>query len=103
MRTIPPCVAGPRWLKQPAGTRGKLSLAPLTGQDTRALHAFVHLLELYACSDDDGHEAAIVAMRAVLGAMQPSTRHLAKASIPFVLDWGDEDRLWVDLTQFEAA
>lgn len=98
MKTTPVCVAGPRWLRQPAGTRGKLSLAALTGQDTRALLAFLHLLELYACSDSDGQAAAEVGMAAVVKAMQPSTRHMAKASIPHVLDWGDEDRLWHSLT-----
>jgi hypothetical protein len=69
-------------------------LAPLTGQDFRALSAFVHLVELYAVSDDDGRNAALFAMAATALAMQEDVRHLAKSSIPHVLDWGDKARLW---------
>lgn len=70
------------------------SLAALTGQDARALSAFVHMLELYALSDANGRECAIVGMRAAAAAMQPQCRVIAKGSIPFVLDWGDEARVW---------
>lgn len=75
----------------------KSACAPLTGQDTRALQAFVHLVELYGNSDTTGRRAALSAMGAVLQAMQPSTRHLAKAAIPHVLDWSHEDRLWAQV------
>jgi hypothetical protein len=72
-------------------------LAPLTGQDARALHAFVHLLELYAVSDPEGRRVALVALGATVHAMQPQTRELAKRAIPHVLDWGDEDPLWATI------
>lgn len=91
-RTAPPvCRSTATWLR----TRlGKDCLAPLTGQDHRALKAFVHLLELYAVSDEAGRVLAIAAMHATVRAMQPSTRRLCKAAIPAVLDWDDEELLW---------
>ncbi len=50
---------------------GPRSLAPLTGQDTRALEAFVHALDLCQGSDRAGRYAAIDAMRALGRAIQP--------------------------------
>lgn len=70
------------------------SLAALTGQDTRALNAIVAAFELYVNSDDDGQRGALAAVRALLPAMQPSTRWIAKELIPFVLDWSHRDTLW---------
>jgi len=69
-------------------------LAALTGQDTQALNAIVACYELYACSDADGRRGALAAIRALLPAMQESTRWLARELIPFALDWSDRDRLW---------
>lgn len=92
----PFCKTGPRWLNERLG-RG--CLAPLTGQDASALSAFVHCLELYARADRQGSDRAIEAMRATVRAMQPKCRHLAKATIPHVLDWADEDRLWASIDE----
>lgn len=72
----------------------KGSLAALTGQDARALDAIVMCFELYASSDDDGQRGALEAVRALLPAMQESTRWIARELIPFVLDWSDRERLW---------
>ena len=72
----------------------KNSLAALTGQDTRALNAIVACFELYAISDEDGGLGALEAVRALLPAMQPSTRWIAKELIPFALDWSDREGLW---------
>jgi hypothetical protein len=72
----------------------KGSLAPLTGQDTRVLDAFVACLKLYACSDEIGQFGALSAIRALLPAMQDSTRWIACELIPFVLEWDDRERLW---------
>lgn len=69
-------------------------LAALTGQDVRALDAIVACFELYASSDDDGQRGALAAVRALLPAMQESTRWIARELIPFVLDWSDRERLW---------
>lgn len=85
----PVCQTARAWLKQ-----HKHSMAGLTGQDSRALSAFVHLLELYSVSDENGCRHALVAMRHAVLAMQPTTQHLAKRAIPHALDWGDEDPLW---------
>jgi hypothetical protein len=80
------------------------SLDPLTSQDRRALAVFLHALELYAFCDADGQSSGLTAMRAAVLAMQPSTRHIAKATIPHVLgaagrsavlDWHDEERIWL--------
>jgi hypothetical protein len=72
----------------------KHNLGALTGQDARALAAIAHCWELYAMSDSDGQEAALRAIKALLGAMQPHTRPLAREAIAYTLDWGDRDRLW---------
>lgn len=69
-------------------------LAALTGQDVRALNAIVACWELYACSDEDGQRGALEAVRALLPAMQESTRWIARELIPYALDWGDREWLW---------
>jgi len=72
----------------------KNSLAALTGQDASALDAIAECWDLYARSDSDGRAAALAAVRALLKAMQPSTRWIARELIPFALDWHDRERLW---------
>ena len=69
-------------------------LAALTGQDARALDAIAACFELYSCGDDDGRRGALAAVRALLPAMQESTRWIAREIIPFALEWGDRERLW---------
>lgn len=92
-RTEPPvCRSAPKWIRDRFKNRS--ALAALTGQDHRALSAFVHLVELYAVADLAGRGRAVEAMKWAVICMQPSVRHLAKASIPHVLDWGDEGPLW---------
>jgi hypothetical protein len=88
----PCCQAARTWVVN--RLQNKSALAPLTGQDSRALSAFFHLVELYGVADEDGRVSALNAMTYALLAMQPSTRYLAKAGIPFLLDWEDEDRIW---------
>lgn len=56
-----------------------------------------HLVDLYGSSDDPGRRCAVLAMAYAVRAMQPSTRHLAKAAIPHVLDWCHEDEIWEQL------
>lgn len=87
----PICQRTPGWLTHHCG---KHALAPLTGQDSRALQAFVHLLDLYALADEKGRCRAVIALHSTLQAMQPSVRPLAKRTIPQSLDWGDEEPLW---------
>lgn len=72
----------------------KDALGALTGQDTRALDAIVACWELHACGDEDGQRGALAAVRALLPAMQPSTRWIAQEMIPFALNWEDRERLW---------
>lgn len=73
---------------------GKGSLAALTGQDVLALDAIAACWALHACSDCDGREGALAAIRALLPAMLPHNRWIARELIPFALDWGDRERLW---------
>lgn len=87
----PICKTTGQWL---IGQLGKGCLAPLTGQDAAALHAFAHLLRLYSFADIGGRGAAIDAMAATTRAMQPQLHHLAKKLIPHALDWSDEEPLW---------
>jgi hypothetical protein len=91
-RETPVCQAGPTWIKNRLKNRNALS--PLTGQDWPALQAFFHLVALYGNSDERGRRCALAAMSWSLAAMQPSTRHLAKAGIPHVLDWSHEEEIW---------
>lgn len=77
-----------RWLKG-----RELSTAALTGTDVRALEAFVHLVSLWPFDRFN----AEMGMRFALLAMQQKCWPLAKACIPMVLDWSDEDRLWDEL------
>lgn len=89
-----------QWAKacaRSAGTSSELgpdSLAALTGQDVRALNAIVACWELYASSDADGQMGALVAVRALLPAMQEKTRWIARELIPFALEWNDREKLW---------
>jgi len=69
----------------------KGSLAALTGTDVDVLDAFVPILELYARTEN---KRVLEAATIVLDEMQRSTRWIAKELIPFVLDWGDRERLW---------
>ena len=69
--------------------------APFPGQDRAAWGAFVCMLELYAIGDALGRSSAVDGMRAAVAAMQETTRWIAKASIAAVLDWGDEEPLWI--------
>ena len=87
----PPCRMYPAFLRVHLG---KSCLAPLTGQDSVALQAFVHAVQLWGRSDTEGRRHAETAMRALALAMQPSTRDLAKRAIPCVLDWSHEAEIW---------
>ena len=69
-------------------------LGALTGQDRRALEAIAHCWELYAASDDVGRAAAIVAVAALLGAMQDKCWRFAREAIAAAMDWDDRDVLW---------
>lgn len=77
----------------------KGSLGALTGQDALALTAIVACYELYASSDGDGQRGARVSIRALLPAMQPGTRWIARELIAFVFDWDDRLRLWPILAE----
>ncbi len=73
---------------------GKDSLASLTGQDVLALDAIAACWVLYARSDGDGRAGALVSVCALLPAMLPHNRWIARELIPFALDWGDRERPW---------
>jgi hypothetical protein len=96
-RSVPPCCKTiVPWVKaQPRA--GKACFAPCTGQDWAALKAFAHLVELYAYGDAQGRECAIQAMGAVVTAMQPHVRYLAKIMIPCMMDWSHEEEIWSQL------
>jgi len=73
---------------------GSEIMGALTGQDSRALGAISRCWELYACSDEAGQIAALVAVGALLPALQPQCRCFARELIAMSLDWSDRDRLW---------
>ena len=69
-------------------------LGALTGQDKRALDAIHRCWQLYACCDGLGQQGALIAIRALLTAVQPQCRFFARELIAMTLDWDDRDRLW---------
>ena len=100
-RPAPPyCQSGPRWVRE--RLKDKQALAPLTGTDWRAFKAFFHLVDLYGNTGGDERRSVVLAMAYTLQVMQPSTRHLAKAGIPHVLDWSHEDEIWRVITTLEG-
>lgn len=99
----PVCEAGPKWLKEVAlsnpariGLKGptKGIFAPLTGQDHKAYLTFLHALQLWGYSDSEGREHALVCMKHAVKSMQPQTQWIARATIPHLLDWEDQQKLW---------
>ena len=101
-RSSVPCLHVFDWLRfeHPAGhpadpkAHGKSVTAPLTGQDSRALQAFIHAVELYCVSDEHGRHCAIKAMRALVDAAQPKTHLLFKEAIACAYEWSMRDDLW---------
>jgi len=69
-------------------------LGALTGQDARCLSAIAACWELYAGSDEDGGQAALAAVQALLPGMQEKCRPFARELIAFALDWTDREKLW---------
>lgn len=82
--------------KDPSSRSGFVqgSLGALTGQDARALSAIAACWELYSCSDEDGQRGALAAVRALLPAILPHNRWMARELIPFALCWDDREKLW---------
>lgn len=86
--------------KTPAQTVGPwlkangMYLGALTGQDWAALRAAAECMGLYARSDDTGEAQSLIAFKACVLAMQPSTRYLAFHAIAHLLDWGDRWTIW---------
>ena len=79
----------------------KHAFAPFTGQDFSAWHAFLYALELYGRGDVNGQEKAIEVMKACVDAAQQKedVQAVFKKSIPGVLDWGFEHRIWARVAE----
>jgi len=78
-----------------------VSLGMLTGQDARALGAISRCWDLYAVADEAGQRGALLAVRALLPALQPACRAFARELIAMSLDWSDRGRLWAIVSQKE--
>jgi hypothetical protein len=89
MATTPHCKTAINWLK----ANGH-SLGMLTGQERQALEAVAHCWALCAVADEEGHQASLVAIRALLAALQPKCWVLARELIAQSMDWDDRERLW---------
>lgn len=76
------------WLK---ANLGKQCLAPLTGTDSRALDAAVHIAELYSYHSEQG---VLTAFSKVVSCMQSHTQYLAYHAIAHVMDWSDRPKVW---------
>lgn len=70
---------------------GKRCLAPLTGQDWKALLASVAIIELYSY---DRTDSVLEALRIVVQQMQPQCQRFAYHAIAMVLEWEDRDTVW---------
>jgi hypothetical protein len=87
----------------------KGAFAPFTGTDHDAWLAFLYLVRLWGRTRSDD---VVGAMRAVVHAAQarhPDVMAVFKKSIPALLDWSDEPKLWrqvgprAPLTDIERA
>lgn len=110
-KTKPVCQSAPTWLREVATNlwsriglkeSNKRPFAALTGQDSKAYETFIHALQLWGYSDDEGREHAMLCMQHAVSAMQPHTRWVCRASIPHLLDWGDQQTLWPLIVNLEA-
>lgn len=73
---------------------GRGTLGALTGTDSKALAAAVHILELY---NYGGHnERTLEAFRLIVSQMQPSTQVLAYHAIAFLGEWDARPRVWLE-------
>lgn len=96
MKPKPPCVEVRAFIRARAG---RAALAPLTGQDARALETLAHLAELFACSDRRGRDAALAAMQAIAEcAMQPSVKPLAWLAFVAACDEQGADVVFPDVS-----
>ena len=89
MSTQPPAQTFFKWLH---ANLGKGCLAPLSGQDYKALAAAVQLVPVWCNSDDRG--AVAQAFRIVVEQMQPECREMAFHAIAHPADWGHRFELW---------
>ncbi len=79
------------WLK---ANCGRDCLAPLTGQDTRALAAAVQVADLWIHSDYEGQANAARAFAACVQSMQPKCQWMAFHAIAHPGDWSHRVELW---------
>lgn len=93
MKNKPKCETLLPWLRSNLGSK---SLAPMTGQDARALATAVMAVELYAYCDGAHQMHALAAFAQAVECMQESTRELAYHAIAHVLEWSDRRRIWFD-------
>lgn len=90
MKSKPVCAEIIPWLSSNLGAR---SLAGLTGTDTKALYAAVHIIELYSY---DGDPSVVEAFAKVVLRMQPSSWSFAYHSVAMIMNWSDRARLWAE-------
>lgn len=91
MRTKPLSVTIRPWLKNNLGPR---CLGVLTGHDSRALDAAVHLADLWLGSDLDNRKHAAVAFGLAVASMQEAAQELAFHAIAHAGDWSHRRELW---------
>lgn len=84
----PYCKSLTAWL---IANLGKGCLAALTGTDSRALQAAVHIIDAHSY---DRSRANVDAFGLVVGRMQKSTQYLAFHAIAHVMDWDDRAPIW---------
>lgn len=88
----PVCQTVLPWLKE---NLGKGCLAPLTGQDSKALAAAVQIVAFYSYCDSCAEQAVAEAFGRIVGCMQPQTQELAYHAVAHVMEWSTRDELWL--------
>lgn len=73
--------------------------AMLTGQDVRVLGAIASCWQVYFGGDDDARRGALMAVRALLPALQEKCHGFARELIAQQGDWSDRERVWARVTE----
>lgn len=77
-------------------------LGTMSGQDMRGLNAIAACWQLYANADNAGRRGAIVAIYALLPALSPDARFVARELIAFAMgDWSYVRTTWAEIEKID--
>jgi len=76
-------------------------IGAMTGQDMRVMSAIAACWQVYANADNAGRRGAIVAIYALLPALQPRSRFIARELIPWAMDWSFRDTVCSEIEKLD--